>query len=70
MPEKIFEATADEQDAALRSVTVQAESHGLDVSDPSVASFISHQASVIAALHADVRYRCSVINKMTHTGHG
>ena len=50
---------------ARTGINIQAEAHGLDVTDPKVQAFLEHQVTVIAAHIACERWLQNTIHKMT-----
>jgi len=64
MAEQSWETTEDEIDRLIPGITMQAESLGLDVTDPGVVAFIRKQAEVAGTLQAGMRWQQNIIHSM------
>lgn len=62
MAENTANATNDEFRVALSGLMIQAEAHGLDMTDESVRAFVVHTAEVMAQNAANER----ATNNMVH----
>lgn len=58
------ETTPEDVEIALHGIRMQAEAHGLDVEDASLAKFLRHTAEVKASSIAMERFLDSVIAEM------
>jgi hypothetical protein len=57
--------TESELSIARTGITIQAEAHGLDLTDPKIKAFIEHQIKVVASLNAGMRWQSNIIHNMT-----
>ena len=64
----IPEATNADFSIALTGLLNQAHFHGINPNDVATATFINHQAEVIAQLYAEVRWLRNIIHKETADG--
>jgi len=55
--------TQTELDIARTGVTIQAEAHGLDLTDPKISAFVEHMIVVSAQASANCRFLQNIIHK-------
>lgn len=58
-----FEATEDQIAVARSGLTIQAEVHGLDLTDPKVQAFIEGQVAVQAQMAAEITHVYKIMHK-------
>lgn len=58
-----FTASADQIAIARSGLTIQAEAHGLDLTDPGVQAFIEGQVQVQAQMAAEITHVYNIMHK-------
>jgi hypothetical protein len=63
MAEELIIATEDQKMVARSGLTIQAEAHGLDLSDSGVQAFIDGQVEVQAQMAAEITFVYKIMHK-------
>lgn len=65
MAKAFAEATEADISIAKTGLTIQAEAHGLDLTDEKIIAFINHNALVIGTDKATIRKMQKIIDKLS-----
>jgi hypothetical protein len=69
MAKESWKTTETELEIARHGCVLQAESRGIDVTEPNMASFIDNQVKVIATANAEIRWLRAIIDEMASKIH-